>query len=82
MDQPLKSRTLGIIFLRYREDAARRSRVISILKMRESGYDPTLRPFTITEQGIVIAPTPEPGVAVSDPPPAAAGLPPGRQEGP
>jgi circadian clock protein KaiC len=45
----------NILFLRYWEDAVRRSRVLSILKLRESGYDPTLRAFTITEQGIAIA---------------------------
>ncbi len=50
----------NIIFLRYQEDAARRSRVISILKVRESGHDPTLRAFTITGKGIVIAPDPPP----------------------
>ena len=50
----------NIIFLRYQEDAVRRSRVISILKVRESGYDPTLRTFTITNKGIVIAPDPPP----------------------
>ena len=45
----------NIIFLRYGEEASRRSRIISILKLSESGYDPTMRAFTITAQGISIA---------------------------
>ncbi len=73
----------NIIFLRYREDEARRSRVISILKLRESGYDPTLRVFTVTDQGVAISPTQEPEGAATEPPPAAAVLPPpARREGP
>jgi circadian clock protein KaiC len=65
----------NILFLRYREDAVQRSRVLSILKLRESGYDPTLRPFLITEQGIVIARAADGPGAAPDPPPAPDGLP-------
>ena len=63
----------NILFLRYREDAVQRRRVLSILKLRESGYDPTLRPFTITEQGIALAPAVDPPGAAPDPaqPPGA-----------
>ena len=32
-------------------------RLISILKMRESDYDPAIREFRITDQGIDVAPT-------------------------
>jgi circadian clock protein KaiC len=64
----------NILFLRYREDAVRRTRVLSILKLRESGYDPTLRPFTITEQGIALAPAVDLPVTAPDPP-----QPPGAQ---
>jgi circadian clock protein KaiC len=46
----------NILFLRYQEEVGRRTRVFSILKLRESAYDPTLRAFTITPQGIAIAP--------------------------
>ena len=46
----------NILFLRYQEEVGQRTRVFSILKLRESAYDPTLRAFTITPQGIAIAP--------------------------
>ena len=46
----------NIVFLRYREEVGRRMRLLSILKVRESAYNSTLRAFTITDQGIAIAP--------------------------
>jgi circadian clock protein KaiC len=63
----------NILFLRYVEDADRLARVISILKLRESGYDATLRRFTITNHGIEIAGATAPRAA-TDPvvPPSAA----------
>ncbi len=58
----------NILFLRYQEEVGRRTRVFSILKLRESAYDPTLRAFSMTAQGLVIAAaaaphTPEAGPA-------------------
>ena len=41
----------NILFLRYQEEVGRRTRLLSILKLRESAYDPTLRAFTITDAG-------------------------------
>ena len=46
-----------LLFLRYVELESHLYRLISILKMRESGYDPAIREFRITEQGIDVAPT-------------------------
>jgi circadian clock protein KaiC len=64
----------NILFLRYVEDADRLARVISILKLRESGYDATLRRFTITNHGIEIAgaTAPLPATDSVAPPPSAA----------
>jgi circadian clock protein KaiC len=45
----------NIVFLRYVQDAHRLTRVISILKLRESSHDPTVRPFTISDTGIHLA---------------------------
>ena len=59
----------NILFLRYQEEVGQRTRAFSILKLRESAYDPTLREFTMTAQGIAIAPagaTPE--TAPAEPP--------------
>jgi circadian clock protein KaiC len=50
----------NIIFLRYAEDQARLSRVLSILKLREDDYDSTLRTFTITDHGIQLVTPPGP----------------------
>jgi len=47
----------NILFLRYVELHSQIYRLISILKMRESGYDSAIREFRITEQGIEVAPT-------------------------
>ncbi len=47
----------NIILLRYVEWGARLRRLISILKVRESGYDSSLREFAISNEGIDIAPT-------------------------
>jgi circadian clock protein KaiC len=46
----------NLIALRYVEDRSRSSRLLSILKVRDSGFDPTLREFVITEgSGISLA---------------------------
>ena len=47
----------NIVFLRHVALHAQLHRLISLLKMRESGYDAAVREFTITTQGIEIAPT-------------------------
>jgi circadian clock protein KaiC len=72
----------NIIFLRYQEQAFRRSRLLSILKLRESAYDPTHRAFTITAHGIAIATAAETVSANHDPQRAPTEAPTARQEGP
>lgn len=47
----------NIIFLRYVELQAQLYRLISVLKMRESGYDAAIREFRITDKGIDVAAT-------------------------
>ena len=47
----------NIIFLRYVELRSQLYRLISILKMRESTYDPSIREFLITANGIEVAST-------------------------
>lgn len=49
--------TDNLLFLRYVELESYLYRLLSILKMRESGYDPAIREFRITNQGIDVAPT-------------------------
>jgi circadian clock protein KaiC len=44
----------NIIFLRLVELQSRLHRAVSILKMRRSGYDPAIRQFFITDQGVQI----------------------------
>jgi circadian clock protein KaiC len=47
----------NILLLRHVELYSQLYRLISIMKMRESGYDPAIREFRITEQGIEVAAT-------------------------
>ena len=47
----------NLIFLRYVELQSQLYRLISILKMRESGYESAIREFRITDQGIDVAST-------------------------
>jgi len=47
----------NLLLLRYVELHSQLYRLISIMKMRESSYDPSIREFRITEQGIEVAPT-------------------------
>jgi circadian clock protein KaiC len=49
--------TDNIFFLRYVELNSHLYRLISIMKMRDSGYDTALREFAITEQGIAVEAT-------------------------
>lgn len=46
--------TENIILLRHSEDGARSYRLLSVLKMRDGNYDPFIRPFAITDRGIVV----------------------------
>ena len=45
------------ILLRYVEPRSRLHRLMSVLRVRESGFDPTVREFTITDRGIEVAST-------------------------
>jgi len=45
------------LLLRYVEPRSRLHRLMSILRVRESGFDPTVREFTITDHGIEVAST-------------------------
>jgi circadian clock protein KaiC len=47
----------NIVLLRYVELRSQLHRLISILKVRESAYDPSLREFRITPQGLEVAQT-------------------------
>ena len=54
----------NIIFLRYVELRSQLYRLISILKVRESIYDPSICEFSITERGIEVASTFESAEAI------------------
>jgi circadian clock protein KaiC len=54
----------NIIFLRYVELHSQLYRLISIMKVRESGYDPSIREFRISEDGIHVADTFESAEAI------------------
>ncbi len=47
----------NVLLLRYVELRSQLYRLISIIKMRESGHDPSIREFRISEQGIEVAST-------------------------
>lgn len=47
----------NLLFLRYVELRSQLYRLISILKVRDSGYDPAIREFKITDQGLQVAST-------------------------
>jgi circadian clock protein KaiC len=51
-DTPISVTAENLIFLRHIEWRGRLLRIVSILKMRESGFDPCVRQFEITEKGI------------------------------
>jgi circadian clock protein KaiC len=44
----------NLVLLRYFELGSRLQRLISVLKVRESAFDPTIREFAIGGQGIAI----------------------------
>ena len=51
-DTPISVAAENVLFLRHVELRGQLRRIISILKMRESGYDPHVREFVIAEDGI------------------------------
>jgi circadian clock protein KaiC len=51
-DTPISVTAENVLFLRHIEHCGRLRRILSILKMRESGYDPYVREFEIGEAGI------------------------------
>lgn len=51
-DTPISVTAENLLFFRHIELRGRLHRILSILKMRESGYDPYVREFEITPQGI------------------------------
>jgi len=54
----------NIVFLRYVEFRSQLYRMLSILKMRESDYQPSLREFSISTRGIDVAETFESAEAI------------------
>lgn len=51
-DTPISVTAENMIFARHVEMRGRMHRILSVLKMRESGYDPYVREFEINPQGI------------------------------
>jgi circadian clock protein KaiC len=49
----------NIIFLQHLEVRAHLRRLLSVLKLRDSGYDGSIREFQITDRGFVVSPSPE-----------------------
>ncbi len=47
----------NVLLLRYVEPRSRLHRLISVLRVRESGFDPEIREYTITDRGIEVAPS-------------------------
>jgi circadian clock protein KaiC len=54
----------NILFLRYVELRSHLYRMVSVLKMRESDYEPSLREFSISSRGIDVAETFESAEAI------------------
>lgn len=53
-DTPISVTAENVLFFRHIELRGRLHRIVSILKMRESGYDPYVREFEITSNGIAV----------------------------
>jgi len=51
-DSPIAVTAENVLFLRHVEMRGRLRRILSVLKMRESGYDPHVREFAIGEDGV------------------------------
>lgn len=56
----------NVLFLRYVERRSTMHRLISVFKMSEHGFDPSLRELRITESGISVAETSESAEAILD----------------
>lgn len=63
-EQSVPTNIDNIFFLRYVELHSQLYRLISILKVRDSGYDPAIREFKITDQGLEVAATFESAEAI------------------
>jgi circadian clock protein KaiC len=63
----------NLLLLRYVDHYARMKRLIAIMKVRDSRFDPNLREFEIEEGGVVIGPgfQGERGVLTGEPTPVA-----------
>ncbi|MET0403273.1 MAG: ATPase domain-containing protein, partial [Cystobacter sp.] len=55
--QGLEALIDNIVFLRYVEQRSRQHRLLSVLKMSESGYETTSREFSLSSRGITVAAT-------------------------
>jgi circadian clock protein KaiC len=53
-DTPISVTAENLLFFRHIEFRGSIRRILSVLKMRESGYDPDVREFEITDQGIKV----------------------------
>lgn len=51
-DTPISATAENVLFLRYVEMGGSLHRLVSVLKMRESGYDQSLREYRIDEEGV------------------------------
>ena len=49
----------NVVLLRFAEFRAQLHRIVSVMKVRGSGFDPRLREFSITDRGIVVSDAPE-----------------------
>jgi circadian clock protein KaiC len=49
-----------LVLLRYVELQSRLFRLISLFKVREGAFDPTIWQFVITDRGIVVGERPDP----------------------
>ena len=56
----------NVILMRYVEPRSRLHRLVSILRVRESGFDPGVREFTISDRGIEVEATGESAESVLD----------------
>lgn len=62
LDVPLPEASATIdnaVLLRYVEPRSRLHRLVSVLRVRESGFDPAVREFAITDRGIEVDPSGE-----------------------
>lgn len=68
----------NMLLMRYVELRSRLYRVLSILEMRDTGFDPSLYEFELSERGVSLSPTPESAEALLD---AMAGRAPSQAHG-